>query len=65
MHRIVPGASFLTPPLVGVARSAPYLHDGRYRTLDELLTRTDGTMGATRGLAPDDRGALLAFLETL
>jgi cytochrome c peroxidase len=59
------GAGFLTPPLAGLGRSAPYFHDGRYATLDELLTKTDGVMGSTRGLSSEDRSALLAYLGSL
>jgi cytochrome c peroxidase len=57
--------AFDTPSLRFVSRSAPYFHDGRYASLDELLGVTDGTMGHTSQLSPEDRGALEAYLGTL
>jgi mono/diheme cytochrome c family protein/DNA-binding beta-propeller fold protein YncE len=56
---------FLVPSLVGVAGSAPYFHDGRYASLEELLAKTDGTMGTTKSLTPEDKKALVAYLKTL
>jgi hypothetical protein len=60
-----PTALFDTPSLVGVALTAPYFHDGRYATLDELLRRTDGAMGKTGSLSPEDLAALEAYLRSL
>ena len=40
-------ARFDTPTLVECWRTAPYLHDGRYRTIKELIV--EGRHGATRG----------------
>jgi DNA-binding beta-propeller fold protein YncE len=57
--------AFDTPSLRFVSRSAPYFHDGRYATLADLLTGSDGTMGHTSQLAPADRAALEAYLRTL
>ena len=58
-----------TPPLWGVADSAPYLHDGRAGTLDEAVRKHDGQgwLAASRyaGLDDDGRGKVLAFLGTL
>jgi CxxC motif-containing protein (DUF1111 family) len=58
-----------TPPLWGVADSAPYLHDGRASTLDDAIRRHGGeaAMTATRytKLALSDRRALVAFLGSL
>jgi cytochrome c peroxidase len=42
---------FDTPTLVEVWRTAPYLHDGRYLTVKELLV--DGQHGSTRGRVED------------
>jgi cytochrome c peroxidase len=64
-HRVGSGGSFVTPALVGLARSAPYFHDGRYRTLEDLLSRTSGRMGSSKNLSPDDRAALVAFLHSI
>ena len=57
--------SFITPSLVRVAETAPYFHDGRYATLGELLRKSDGKMGNTGNLPPDDLSALEAYLKTL
>jgi DNA-binding beta-propeller fold protein YncE len=56
---------FLAPSLVGVAGSAPYFHDGRYSSLDELIDKSDGKMGTTGGLSVEDKKALAAYLRTL
>ncbi len=57
--------AFDTPSLHLIAHSAPYFHDGRYATLDELLSRSDGSMGHTSQLSPRDRTALEAYLRQL
>lgn len=62
-------AEWRTPPLWGVARSAPYLHDGRAATLEEAI-RLHGGQGqdsAARfaGLRREKREQLIAFLKTL
>ena len=58
-----------TPPLWGVADSAPYLHDGRANTLDDAIRLHDGEAAKTKTrytrLASSDRRALLAFLSSL
>ena len=54
-----------TPSLRGLARTAPYLHDGSAGTLEDLLERTDGKMGQTSHLSDTDRTALVAYLRTL
>jgi CxxC motif-containing protein (DUF1111 family) len=58
-----------TPPLWGVADSAPYLHDGRAATLGEAI-RLHGGQGADAaerfaGLDAAQQGELVAFLKTL
>jgi CxxC motif-containing protein (DUF1111 family) len=58
-----------TPPLWGVADSAPYLHDGRAPTLQEAI-RLHGGQAANAAqrfakLNPAEQGQLLAFLKTL
>lgn len=58
-------ASFDTPSLRFIGRSAPYFHDGRYATLADLLRGVDGTMGRTKHLSAEDLGALEAYLESL
>ena len=64
-HRLDAGGAFLTPSLVGLGRSAPYFHDGRFASLDEVLRATDGRMGRTGALSAADRAALLAYLASL
>lgn len=59
------GASFDTPSLRFLGDTAPYMHDGRYATLREMLVATDGKMGFTRQLDDADMGALIAYLMTL
>jgi CxxC motif-containing protein (DUF1111 family) len=58
-----------TPPLWGVADSAPYFHDGRALTLDEAIRLHDGEAAASaqeyRGLSDENRQQLLTFLGTL
>ena len=58
-----------TPPLWGVASSAPYLHDSRASTLDEAIRKHGGEAEKTATrytkLAPTDRKAVLTFLSTL
>jgi CxxC motif-containing protein (DUF1111 family) len=58
-----------TPPLWGVADSAPYLHDGRAATLEDAIKLHAGqaTKSAQRfaELEPLQRVELIAFLNTL
>ena len=56
---------FDTPSLLGIGASAPYFHDGRFGSLQEMLRATDGRMGRTRHLSPPERDALIAYLESL
>lgn len=57
--------TFLVPSLVDVGGSAPYFHDGRYATLEDLITKSDGAMGATKQMSDADKQALAAYLRTL
>jgi cytochrome c peroxidase len=54
------------PSLCGVFDRGPYLHDGRARTLDELLQKPHAPekLGG-QPLTPAERRDLLAFLESL
>ncbi len=58
-----------TPPLWGVADSAPYLHDGRAETLDAAIRLHGGqaapVAAAYADMAEPSRRNLLAFLGTL
>jgi CxxC motif-containing protein (DUF1111 family) len=58
-----------TPPLWGVADSAPYLHDGRAATLEEAI-KLHGGQGAKAAenfeqLSPNQQAQVVAFLQTL
>jgi hypothetical protein len=60
---------FRTAPLWGVGSSAPYGHDGASLTLDDVIRRHGGeaveSAARYRGAAARDRGALVAFLQSL
>ncbi len=69
--------SFKTPTVRDVANTAPYMHNGRFATLEEVVDFYDRGGGRGAGLdvpnqdpdvlplhlKPDDRQALLAFLR--
>lgn len=66
--------TFRVPSLRAVARTAPYFHDGRAATLAEVVDHYDrggeGTPGQSPRvrplhLQPDEKAAIVAFLETL
>lgn len=58
-----------TPPLWGVADSAPYLHDGRAATLQDAIALHGGQGAAAArafaALTPAAQTQLIAFLKTL
>jgi cytochrome c peroxidase len=58
---------FYTPSLVEVWRTAPYLHDGRYATVKELLVegRHGGHRGRRSALSDRDLEDLVAFVLSL
>lgn len=62
-------AEWRTPPLWGVADSAPYLHDGRAETLADAITHHGGEARATArryaALSVNEQAQLIAFLESL
>ena len=74
-EQLATGTEWRTPPLWGlgltqrVSPDAGFLHDGRARTILEAILWHGGEAEAQRNavidLAPDDRAALLAFLESL
>jgi DNA-binding beta-propeller fold protein YncE len=59
------GTEVDTPTLRFVGGTAPYFHDGRYRTLEDLLADPKSKMGASYKLSAADRGALADYLRTL
>jgi len=64
-HDVGTGGSFDTPSLASLSNSAPYMHDGRFGTLREVIVQTAGKMGAADHLSEDEVKALIAYLETL
>lgn len=72
---------FRTASLKNIAASAPYMHDGRFKTLEEVVEHYASGVKANANLAPElrdadgsptrlhlspaDRAALVAFLGTL
>jgi cytochrome c peroxidase len=68
------GGRFRAPTLRNVAATAPYMHDGRFATLDEVVdyyaaggSHAPGQSALVRGfaLSPSERCDLVAFLESL
>ena len=68
---------FVTPGLRNVALTFPYMHDGRFKTLEEVIDHYDSGIVSSATLAPElagegglgltagDKAALVAFLKTL
>jgi YVTN family beta-propeller protein len=61
------GPTYDTPTLLGVYRSAPYLHHGKAKTLVEVLTvcNKGDRHGKTSHLKPGEIGDLVDFLKSL
>lgn len=61
------GTKYDSPSLLGVYRSAPYLHDGTAATLEEVLTtqNKEDRHGKTSQLTPDQLSDLVEFLKAL
>ncbi|WP_169740773.1 cytochrome-c peroxidase [Nevskia soli] len=66
---------FRVPSLRNIALTAPYMHDGRYDSLEQVLDHYSGgvqpsptldpSLAGGVPLSPDQRSALLIFLDTL
>ncbi len=70
---------FKTPSLRNIAVTAPYMHDGRFETLEEVVAHYNGPLSRSDTLDPnlakhpasglqlsaEDQRALVAFLKTL
>ena len=56
-----------TPHLPGIANTAPYLHDGSARSLEEIWTvfNPKDTHGVTNDLTKDELNDLIEYLRTL
>lgn len=74
----VDGVPFSTPSLRNIALTAPYMHDGRFATLEEVIAHYNLPIPLSEtldpnlakhpqglGLSRDDQAALVAFLKTL
>ncbi len=61
------GAIYDTPTLLGIYRTAPYLHHGKAKTLHEVLTvfNKQDKHGRTSHLKKDELDDLAAFLQAL
>jgi YVTN family beta-propeller protein len=61
------GYKYDTPTLLGVYRTAPYLHDGSAKTLRDVLTTCNkgDKHGKTSHLKPGEIDDLVAFLKSL
>ncbi len=55
--------AFDTPTLLGTLHTAPYLHDGRFSTLAQVVAWKNETFGL--GLDEAERGDLTAYLEAV
>lgn len=73
-HRDETRRSFLTPTLRELTWTAPYMHNGLFETLEEVVDFYDGGGGGDPlkdprlkplGLVPSEKADLVAFLESL
>jgi cytochrome c peroxidase len=55
-----------TPQLINIALTAPYLHDGSARTLEEIWTvyNPNDKHGRTNDLSKDELNDLIEYLRT-
>ena len=70
---------FITPSLRNIALTAPYMHDGRFKTLEEVISHYDSGLHRSPtldpnlakhprdglGLSEEDKSSLIALLRTL
>ncbi len=78
-HNAADRGKFKTPSLRNIARTAPYMHDGRFATLEEVVehyssgVRSSATLDPNLAkhpaggiqLTPEEKADLVAFLKTL
>jgi cytochrome c peroxidase len=62
-----PDAKYKSTSLIELYRTAPYLHDGRALTLQDVLTthNSDDQHGQTSGLDEREMSDLIAYLMSL
>ncbi len=62
-HSVGSGGMFKTPTLINANFNAPYFHDGRYDTYDQVVGHFDRTFEL--GLSPQERADLVAYLQAI
>lgn len=62
-HDVGSGGAFDTPSLLGLTTSAPYFHDGRYNSLEDVVGHFDNQ--ANLGLNDQDQRHLVAYLAAV
>jgi hypothetical protein len=62
-HSVGSGGLFKTPTLMNANFNAPYFHDGRYDTYDQVVSHFDRTFDLA--LSPQDRADLVAYLQAI
>jgi hypothetical protein len=62
-HDVGSGGLFKTPTLLNANFNAPFFHDGRYDTYDQVIAHFDRTFDL--GLSPQDRRDLVAYLTAI
>jgi len=63
VHDVGSGGFFKTKTLLNAKFNAPYFHDGRYDTLEEVVAHFDGHFDL--GLSQAERADLVAYLDTI
>ncbi len=73
-NNILDNGKFRVPTLRNIAETAPYMHDGRFNTLEEVVDHyASGGHGVENenvnikafNISPEDKSALIAFMKTL
>jgi Di-haem cytochrome c peroxidase len=62
-HSVGSGGLFKTPTLMNANFNAPYFHDGRFDTYDQVVGHFDRTFDL--GLSPQDRADLVIYLRAV
>jgi hypothetical protein len=62
-HDVGSGGLYKTPTLLNANFNAPYFHDGRYDTYDQVVEHFDRAFGL--GLSAQDRGDIVAYLRAV
>jgi hypothetical protein len=62
-HSVGSGGLFKTPTLMNANFNAPYFHDGRFDTYDQVISHFDRTFELA--LSPQDRADLVSYLQAI